>query len=147
MIFIFSWEEQNEDYQFFYYFFIADTILPTQDEIYKLMQNQFKLCGISAREAARNVNLLFGQNFVTEGKARILFRNFREERNKSNEDLLEKRFKDNPEVSAQELASGICSISTARRWLWKRAREETNILTNAQKTVNRLFLKIGRAHV
>uniref|UniRef100_A0A1I8B900 HTH_48 domain-containing protein n=1 Tax=Meloidogyne hapla TaxID=6305 RepID=A0A1I8B900_MELHA len=97
---------------------------PTQKEIENILRNQFKLCVLNASEAARNINRMFGKNVVAERKAKKLFKKFRVGRYKMNHELLEKKFKENPKMSAAELASGICSVLAARRWMCKKEREK-----------------------
>jgi len=64
---------------------------------------------------------MFGKTVLTEDEARNLFRRFNDGKtNRVNHELLEKRFKENPKISPAELAIGICSKSSAMRWLAKK---------------------------
>lgn len=136
----------DEGYFYFLVFWFKknfSVILPSQDEIRKLLWTQFKLCGLNAKEAARSINKKIGTNIVTDRRAVNLFRIFRDEQTKTNNNLLMKKFEENPAISAEDLSKGVCSIMFARRWLWKKSRERsTTSTTTTKNSVNRLFLNL-----
>nr|CAD2150051.1 unnamed protein product [Meloidogyne enterolobii] len=103
---------------------IFDDGSPTQDEILKILRNRFNPYQLNASKATRYVNEMFGKTVLTEDEARNLFKRFSDGKtNRVNQELLEKRFKENPKISAAELAIGICSKSSAMRWLSKKNKD------------------------
>ena len=122
----------------------------TQNKIYKLLHRQFKITK-NASEAARNINNLVKQNVVSTRTAQRWFKSFLEGRRTLkrkhgqgrrvtvNRRALLTRFRTNPTISSVELARGICSTSSAKRWLrkrglhWRKAYEVPHSLTLAHK--------------
>nr|CAD2173220.1 unnamed protein product [Meloidogyne enterolobii] len=110
---------------------IFDDGSPTQDEILKILRNRFNPYQLNASKATRYVNEMFGKTVLTEDEARNLFKRFSDGKtNRVNHELLEKRFKENPKISAAELAIGICSKSSAMRWL---AKKNEDVESNKEK--------------
>ncbi|KAI1700972.1 histone-lysine N-methyltransferase SETMAR [Ditylenchus destructor] len=123
---------------------------PTKDQIHKDLHRLYKT-GISAAEATRRITDFYRKVIIRERQVQNWFKMFKEGRKsakrkpgsgrppKINCRALTDRFRRNRDATTRELAAGICSQSTACRWLkkldrkWRKQREIPHDLTQVQK--------------
>ncbi|KAI1698201.1 histone-lysine N-methyltransferase SETMAR [Ditylenchus destructor] len=123
---------------------------PIKDQVHKDLHRLYKI-GISAAEATRRITDFYGKVIVRERQVQNWFKMFKEGRKsakrkhgsgrpvKTDRKALKNRFFRDREITTRELAAGICSQSTACRWLkklkrkWRKQREIPHELTQEQK--------------
>ncbi|KAI1693112.1 histone-lysine N-methyltransferase SETMAR [Ditylenchus destructor] len=123
---------------------------PIKDQVHKDLHRLYKI-GISAAEATGRITDFYAKVIVRERQVQNWFKMFKEDRKsakrkrgsgrpvKTDRKALKNRFFRDREITTREFAAGICSQSTACRWLkklkrkWRKQREIPHELTQEQK--------------